>query len=232
MSMNSPQKRVAFAPEHESVQRGPEATLFQPHAGWLHPGGPAQLHGGEAARLAWELGEARRRVQQLEAALQTGAGDSTGALGGVPRAVMPLGNGTPPVAPPNAPLHVQAPGPVAAGKEKDSPQLKSTFLLPEVFGGTQFDGREQVQSGSRTRLRGCGTCRVRCEPGVMPVAHTRCTARPAWQPVPLPPPGWAWQWEYAGYRNKDGTITSEPKAKGNGRFRAHDMPCPDADWKG
>jgi hypothetical protein len=172
MSMNSPQKRVAFAPEHESVQRGPEATLFQPHAGWLHPGGPAQLHGGEAAtRLEWELGEARRRVQQLEAALQTGAGDSTSALGGFPRAAMPLGNGTPPVAPPNAPLHVQAPGPVAAGKEKDTPKLKSTFLLPEVFGGTKFDGREQVQSGSRTRLLGCATCRVRCEP------HARGHAR-------------------------------------------------------
>ena len=164
MSMDSQQKRVAFAPEHESVQRGQEATLFQPHAGWLHPIGPAQLHGGEASRLAWELGEARRRVLQLEAALQAGAGDSTGALWGFPRAAMPLGNGTPPVAPPNAPLHVQAPGPVAAGKEKDTTNLKSTFMLPEVFGGTQFDGREQVQSGSRTRLRGCGTRRVRCEP--------------------------------------------------------------------
>ena len=72
-------------------------------------------------------------------------------------------------------------------------------------------------------------CVVNLMPGVLAVSHTRC---PAWQPVPLPPPGWAWQWEYAGYRNKDGTITSEPKAKGNGRFRVHDMPCPDADWKG
>jgi hypothetical protein len=154
--MSSPQhKRVAFAPENGSVQRGPEATRFQPHAGWLHPGGPAQLHAGDVACLALELGEARQRVLQLEAALRTGAGGSMGALGGAPWAAMPLGNGTPPVAPPNAPLHMQAPGPVAAGKEKDSPKLKSTFMLPEVFGGTLFDGREQVQSGSRTLLRGC-----------------------------------------------------------------------------
>ena len=27
------------------------------------------------------------------------------------------------------------------------------------------------------------------------------------KPPPMPPPGMVYQWEYAGYRNKDGTIT-------------------------
>lgn len=41
-----------------------------------------------------------------------------------------------------------------------------------------------------------------------------CSNHP--QPVPVPPPGWTYQWEYAGYRNKDGTITSTPKGEKQG----------------
>ena len=182
--MDSPRKRVAFAPAHESVQRPhrPEAGLPEPYAGgWPQAPAAAPLPGG-AAGLEAELEEARRRVQQLEAALQLGAGGSTdalGALGGRPAALL-LENGAPP-APPGAraPLPAPpgpAPGPAApAGVETAQ---RSTFLLPDMFGGAQFDGREQVRrrrAGARrvralaaqrstplTRLLSCPLCAAAC----------------------------------------------------------------------
>jgi hypothetical protein len=165
-------KRVVFAPAHQSLQRQPSWS-----DSWarVNPGDFHDVH-----QLHEALEDARHKVELLERELQL---KQTGGealhqqiqpswSGGVDPSL-----GSPQYAPSHSEPLLQAP------PNPGHAQLKSTFLLPEMFGSAEFNDHGQVrwiwhaltscthmQTILISRGRGMTTC-----PDAMRAARTRAT---------------------------------------------------------
>lgn len=128
--MDSPRKRVAFAPQHESVQRGPDGgnlVDFQPPI-------------SQKYHINSALEAARQRVQELERLMeQTQMIEQTSTGFAPPHTLLlPAPNSTP------YPIQQLQPIPPPSARAPPASRFKSTFMLPGVFGKTTFDDQEQV----------------------------------------------------------------------------------------
>jgi hypothetical protein len=142
-------KRVAFAPAHESVQRGQDAGVFRPE--YLDGGSflpqfqqyqpaPSLSIGKEEKKR--ELEVARRRVEELQKLvdkleLAESSISNTSEYQQVQQPVI-LRSGPHVMQPPFA----SSPPTQAVTNTNQNAAVKSTFVLPELFGGKEFDDRQ------------------------------------------------------------------------------------------
>ena len=142
-------KRVAFAPAHESVQRGQDAGVFRPE--YLDGGSflpqfqqyqpaPSLSIGKEEKKR--ELEVARRRVEELQKLVDklelAESINSTSEYQQIQQPLVVLRSGPHVMQPPFA----SSPSTQAVTNTNQNAAVKSTFVLPELFGGKEFDDRQ------------------------------------------------------------------------------------------
>ena len=153
-------KRVVFAHAHESLQRQPTWTDSRARVN------PSDFH--DAHQLHAALENAQRKVELLERELQL-MGTGGGALHQQFQSSW-SGGADPTLTRPYAPSHSDSP-PLQAPPDRCNAQLKSTFLLPEMFGSAEFNDQGQVRhirhaltsracSGARRLSPACSSARL------------------------------------------------------------------------
>ena len=142
-------KRVAFAPAHESVQRGQDAGVFRPE--YLDGGSflpqfqqyqpAASLSIGKEEKKR-ELEVARRRVEELQKLVDklelAESISNTSEYQQIQQPLVILRSGPHVMQPPFA----SSPPTQAVTNTNQNAAVKSTFVLPELFGGKEFDDRQ------------------------------------------------------------------------------------------
>jgi hypothetical protein len=146
-------KRVAFAPAHESLQRGQDAGVFRPE--YLDGGSflpqfqqyqptPSLSVGKEEKKR--ELEVARRRVEELQklvdnlelAESMSNTSEYQQIQQPIHQPLVILRSGPHVMQPPFA----SSPPTQAVTNTNQNAAVKSTFVLPELFGGKEFDDRQ------------------------------------------------------------------------------------------